>query len=270
MLWLPSQGGGRSLVVDLNRDGHPDVVICNQSGLYTEQTEAYIYWSGDPERRTVLPTLEASGVAAGDFNGDGFIDLAFSNEGLLGAGRFGYDNHRESYVYWNGPLGFSTEHRTALPSVSARDCAAGDLNGDGIADLILLNGNPAERSLYVYYGSKKGFDVTRRERRAVGESLGVSLADLDRDGKPELVLLGADNQARIFHGLAREALALLLALASEQIVLIWAGVEIYAWLAWLERDTPRDWASRLGQSLGVGDGNDAPGGHHPSIHADRP
>ncbi len=201
---LPSAGGGRSLLADLNRDGYLDLVLCNQSALYTENTEAYIYWGAssgyDPTHRTVLPTLEASGVAAGDFNGDGFTDLAFSNEGLPGTGRFGYDNHRESYVYWNGPVGFSTERRTTLASVSARDCASADVNGDGIADLLILNNNPEEQSIYTYFGSHRGFAIPRRQRRPVTGGLGLDVEDVNRDGKADLVVLTADNRASIFRG----------------------------------------------------------------------
>ena len=50
--------------------------------------QALIYW-GSPEgygadRRTELPTLMASDVEAADFNRDGYLDLAFANNGTEG------------------------------------------------------------------------------------------------------------------------------------------------------------------------------------------
>ena len=100
---LPSGGGGRSLLVDLNGDGYPEIVFCNFIHNYSVHMNAYIYWGGpggyQPERRTELPTLLASGVAAGDFNGDGYVDLAFANRGIEGGERFGFD--QQQYRFWS-------------------------------------------------------------------------------------------------------------------------------------------------------------------------
>ena len=45
--------------------------------------ESYIYWGDlngfDVTRRTSIPTISAADVAIGDFNGDGYPDLAFAN-----------------------------------------------------------------------------------------------------------------------------------------------------------------------------------------------
>jgi len=41
-------------------------------------------------KRTQLPTLLAGGLAAADFNHDGFVDLAFANYGNESGERFGY------------------------------------------------------------------------------------------------------------------------------------------------------------------------------------
>ena len=85
---LPSDGGGRSLLTDLNQDGYPEIIFCNFIHNYSEDMKAFIYWGSErgyqPQRRTQLPTILAGGLAAADFNGDGFIDLAFSNRGIEG------------------------------------------------------------------------------------------------------------------------------------------------------------------------------------------
>ena len=66
---MPSDGGGRSLVVDLNQDGYPELVFCNFIHNYSVHMMALVYW-GSPDgyqrgHRTELPTLLAGGLAAG-------------------------------------------------------------------------------------------------------------------------------------------------------------------------------------------------------------
>ena len=89
---LPSEGGGRSLVVDLNGDGFQEIVFCNYIHNYSVDMPALIYWGGvrgyTLATRTELPTLMAQGVAAADFNHDGYVDLAFANSGIEGGGAF--------------------------------------------------------------------------------------------------------------------------------------------------------------------------------------
>ena len=200
---LRSDGGGRSLLADLNQDGYPEIIFCNFIHNYSEDMKAFIYWGSErgyqPERRTQLPTILAGGLAAADFNGDGFIDLAFSNRGIEGGERFGFDMHLESYVYWNGPRGFSPERRSVLPTVSAADCAAGDINGDGFGDLIFVNNNSEASSVYLYLGRAEGFSPNPIKWQT-GDPLGAELADLDGDRDLDLILTHKDNQATIHLG----------------------------------------------------------------------
>ena len=200
---LPSGGGGRSLLVDLNQDGYLEIVFCNFIHNYSEHMDAYIYWGSErgygAYHRTELPTILAGGVAAADFNGDGFVDLAFSNRGIEGGERFGFDMHLESFVYWNGPQGFSTGRRSSLPTISAVDCAAGDINGDGFGDLIFANHNSQESSLFIYLGGAEGLGSTPTKWKAV-EALGANLTDVDGDSDLDLILTKAHDQAAIHLG----------------------------------------------------------------------
>lgn len=201
---LPSDGGGRSLLADLNADGYPEMVFCNYIHNYSVHMNAFIYWGSSggyrADRRTELPTLMAQGVAAADFNRDGFVDLAFANSGIEGGERFGFNQHLESFIYWNGPTGFSPDRRTAIPTISAVDCAAGDFTGDGYPELVFLNNNSQHKSVYVYSGGPEGFSEKRREIRQGGDPVGVRLADLNADGHLELAILHRDNRAEIFRG----------------------------------------------------------------------
>lgn len=204
---LASDGGGQSLIVDLNGDDYPEIVFCNFIHNYSVYMKALIYWgsaNGYHDRpRTELPTLMASGVTAADFNRDGYVDLAFANRGTEGGERHGYYLNRESYIYWNGPRGFNSERRTSIPSISAIDTAAGDLNGDDYPDLLLVNNDEQNKSVYLYWGSAEGFSETRRWEHQGGDPVGALLADLDMDGNLDLVLMHQDDRAQIWRGTDR-------------------------------------------------------------------
>lgn len=191
---LPSDGGGRSLLVDLNHDGYKELVFCNYIHNYSVHTNVLIYWNGprgyQPRRRTELPSLMGSAVAAADFNNDGFVDLAVTNSGIESSLRWGNHLNLETYVYLNGPRGFDPERKQVLPSVSAVDCVAGDLDNDGHVDLAIANNdNEEEKSVYVYWGAADGLDRRRRTVWKGGEPTGLKLADLDADGHTDLLVL---------------------------------------------------------------------------------
>ncbi|MGE0759453.1 MAG: FG-GAP repeat domain-containing protein, partial [Pirellulaceae bacterium] len=205
---LPSDGGGRSILADLNSDGYPEIVFCNFKHNYTIESEALVYWNGprgfDPQRRTELPTMLAGGVAAADFNQDGFVDLAFANRGNFERLAFvAPHGHLESYVYYNGPKGFDAVRRITLPTVTARDCVAGDLNGDAYPDLLFANNNLQEKSIYLYWGSADGFSDQRRVTWPSRNPMALHLADVNRDHQLDLIVLHKSGPAEILLGNGR-------------------------------------------------------------------
>ena len=97
---LPTMGGGRSKIADLNLDGHLDLVFANFMHNYRSDQQSLIYWGSDsglsPSNRTELPTFLASGVAVGDLNGDGLPEVVLSNRGDERGETWGYRLHLES------------------------------------------------------------------------------------------------------------------------------------------------------------------------------
>lgn len=126
--------GAGLTVGDVSGDGHPDIVLAGGSGASTISLNVWaITGNGDMTFNTPEPLLadEASnGIALGDFNGDGRLDIASVN--LLG--------QDVSVLINRGGLTFAPEtlYGVALAPVVIR---AADLNGDGRLDLVVVNQN---------------------------------------------------------------------------------------------------------------------------------
>ena len=115
------------LAVDLNRDGHPDLVIAEGN-----KSRVDIY-KGNGDGTFTLQGNSSTGnapvaIAAGDFNSDGYIDLAVANSTSATA----------SILIGNGTFTFQPQ-ATSNVGAGPSAVAAGDFNGDGVADLAVAN-----------------------------------------------------------------------------------------------------------------------------------
>jgi hypothetical protein len=200
---LPTSGADGVAVADLNGDGWPEVIFANyyQSGS-TFNVNSYIYWGQaggpygvqySPSARTGLPTSGAGGVAVADLNGDGRPEVIFANQR---SDSFNVD----SYIYWGqagGPYGvqYSPSARTDLPTSGADSVAVADLNGDGRPEVIFANwynGSTYNVNSYIYWGQAGGpygvqYSPSARTGLPTSGADGVAVADLNGDGRPEVI-----------------------------------------------------------------------------------
>jgi FG-GAP-like repeat len=198
---LPTSASTGTAVGDFNKDGYPDVVFANLGNYNFPFPPSLVYWGGpggfSPKNRTELETHGAGGIGVADVNNDSWLDIVFSNsagfppiEELMDYGQ----NYKfpDSYIYLGGPNGFSKDRRIDLPTKGATDVDVADLNKDGYLDIIYPNAGsfalPPLPDTYIYLGGPQGYSTARRIDLATNGASAAAVADLNKDGWPDIVL----------------------------------------------------------------------------------
>lgn len=214
--------GAYVVPADVNGDGYDDLVVaadCWPSGNC--QGRAYVY-AGSAGGLNSTPSLTLTGESngdwftspvanAGDVNADGYDDI------IIGA--FGYASgasRGRAYLYLGGSGGLSAVPATVLTGENDADRfgyrvgTAGDVNGDGYADVVIgaygfPGGEPCNTSTckgraYIYLGGPSGLDASPSiilTGENFGDHFGVSATtagDVNGDGYSDVVI-GADGES---------------------------------------------------------------------------
>jgi len=202
--------GPQGLAVgDFNRDGIPDLVVANTTspaGNSAGEAVCVLLGNGDGTfrpSRCLSVASEAFSVATTDLGGSGYLDLIVATSGPFGS---------VSVLRGNGDGTFQPPEdlRTSSdPHAQARDVRVADLNGDGIADLVVVNNIPtdsgANAEISVLLGATSGswqspvvYKTGFTSAGTSNASLQLLLVDLDADGALDLVSIG--NQISVQFG----------------------------------------------------------------------
>ncbi|HOX27093.1 MAG TPA: FG-GAP-like repeat-containing protein [Candidatus Krumholzibacteria bacterium] len=217
---------------DVNGDGYSDVIV-GAWGYNSAQGGAFVY-HGSASGLSVVPNWTAVGdqatalfgyavSTAGDVNGDGYDDV------IVGAWYYdnGQSNEGRAYVYHGSASGLSpapawtAESDQEFANFGGAVATAGDVNGDGFADVIVGaqffdNGEDNEGRAFVYQGSAGGLSLTAdwtAESNQAGANFGISVAtagDVNGDGFGDVIVgaqgfsngQGSEGRAFVYHGSA--------------------------------------------------------------------
>ena len=219
---------------DVNNDGFDDIIVGARSNDANGIQAGRVYLFYGPISGSLADTdadaiisgaafdeVGRSVAGVGDLNGDGFDDI------LIGTDIAGGSFQGQAFLF-NGPLSGERDASSAdaiitgsFPNESfgASVASAGDVNGDGVNDIIVgaprfpLNGNDTGRA-YIFYGPVAGSLIATDADviifgEEINDSFGISVAgagDVNGDGAAD-VIIGADQlfrdgtgKAYVFYG----------------------------------------------------------------------
>jgi hypothetical protein len=197
----PSGAFGSSVASagDVNGDGFADVIVgALAANAYVGA--AYVYLGGLGGLSTTPITLSspsgpsglfgASVASAGDVNGDGFADVIVGAPGT-GVGAYIYLGSASGPLTM--PLVLQPPGRAAAFGESV--ASAGDVNGDGFADVIVGAPQTTDGAVYIYLGKAVGISRTPEVLTAPGNpqsldfgNFAASAGDVNGDGFADVVV----------------------------------------------------------------------------------
>lgn len=170
-----SARGGSLETVDLDNDGLHEIVMGTESSIvvFRRLGDGFTSHSQAAPRRLLS-------LGAIDIDGDGHRDV-FAQSWAEGA---------ELY-FSNGQGGFRHSQSLSTPLAGYNTLEVVDFTGDGFPDVVMTNGQ-GWSNVHVYPGVRSGglggrIDIALPNSQG-RPPYGVSVADMDRDGKPDLIV----------------------------------------------------------------------------------
>jgi FG-GAP-like repeat len=167
----------RLATADLDKDGHPDIVVSNCGSAY-----ASVFWNkGDgtflaPKQLVLGSNTCPYGVAFGDFNKDGKTDVVVSEFNANDVAVFLNEGHRTFKA--------AAEYDTS-PALGPVDLVVSDFNRDGFLD-IAVDGYGSS-TVAVLKGHAGGFEKAAGQRTVGSKPIAMISGDFNKDGKVDLV-----------------------------------------------------------------------------------
>jgi hypothetical protein len=207
VIWLRNLGDGRfeeSVIAsqlrapvhveaaDLDRDGDLDLLVASMGIVYPSNSRTGTVFvlendggGGFSKRAVIEDIARVTDVRSGDFNSDGRIDLAI--------GQFGYEQGEVRWMEQTGPWEFRS-HPLLNLSGTVNVCVS-DFDGNGSSDIAALVSQQWEE-IHLFLNDGRGNFRTRIIFGSTNEDFacsGMTVADLNRDGRPDLLFTNGDG-----------------------------------------------------------------------------
>lgn len=170
---VPVSAGATAVAgTDLNGDGVADFIVASP-GLLEVVTIGVGGQVTSVVPRAYNSTAAPLIVQTGDLNGDGRQDVIVLT-----------DDHT-LWTFLNSANGLTAGVSTTIPS--AITMRAADLNGDGFADVVIGTSNPGN-AFQVLFANTDGTLRAPINYNFPGSGVGLSLVDLDKDGRQEIAI----------------------------------------------------------------------------------
>ena len=179
---------------DMDADGDLDLLVSSMAVVFPNNDRigtAFILENDGQQHFTAHAILENTtrlvDMRAADFNGDGRLDLALA--------QFGYDQGEVAWLEHVGPGKWDFERHVLLDLSGAVNVVIDDFNGDRTPDIVALISQQWEE-IYFFPNSGAGTFTTQRIWGSTNEdygSSGISISDLNRDGRPDILYSNGDG-----------------------------------------------------------------------------
>lgn len=167
-------------LADYDHDGFIDFILTGQNN---DGNKTYLYRNlGALQFQLADSTLCAAGsdgdVAFGDYDNDGFVDIALSG-------------NWSSTLYHNEGNGTFIQTSISLPGLNSPSIAWGDCDNDGDQDLVMVGDDGAPATYLMQNNSGEFTDMETNVTGTLGGD--VSWGDYDLDGYNDILISGKDT-----------------------------------------------------------------------------
>jgi hypothetical protein len=189
-------------VADVNGDGKPDLVVANVCGAACgvpseEGSVGVLLGNGDGTFQPAViydsGGISPVSIAVADLNGDGKLDLVVANQCVKDEQCNPWTEATVSVLLGNGDGTFQTAVSYDPGGAHTESVAVADVNGDGKPDLVAANAcvdcGPASVGVLLGNGDGTFQPAVVYDVPAAGW---VAIADVNGDGKQDLVVAGGD------------------------------------------------------------------------------
>ncbi len=172
------------VIDDINNDGHLDILVTERghNSVYSYINDGAGNFSPPLLIAQNLPNL--SGLAVGDLTGNGFKDVVISTQDVINPG---FALRWMEHLDGNGTFA-APQVIPEIPSTISASMVLGDIDGDGLLDIIVSASVASDRSITWYRNLGGGsFSTGNIVITNFSNATGIAVGDIDGDGDLDII-----------------------------------------------------------------------------------